>query len=96
MPVIVAPEHEAAWLSADAPITDPVPCLTAYPPELMEMYATVPLVNDVNHEGVFELQEDTRTVMLLLGHKNEATTERYLGLAAGTSVAAVQRLSERL
>ena len=44
----------------------------------------------------FELQEDTRTVMQLLGQKNEATTERYLGIASGASSAAMQRLSELL
>ena len=44
----------------------------------------------------FEMQEDTRTVMMLLGHKNEATTERYLGIAVGAVSNAVQRLSERL
>jgi integrase len=44
----------------------------------------------------FELQEDTRTVMQLLGHKSEATTERYLGISTGASSAAVKRLSDRL
>lgn len=50
MPVILAPEHEQAWLSPEAEVADLVPCLAPYPAELMTTYRVPALVNDVKNE----------------------------------------------
>ena len=51
-PVILTPEQEELWLSADATDADELmPLLTPLPEGLMEMYPVPPLVNDVKNEG---------------------------------------------